>query len=239
MTKAPQPKQLAQTSARGRQQKRGADIPSSSHHMNDPNEIAEALLDKILAAPRSGRRKVVAIVGPPASGKSTLSKVLAERLTAKGCASTVVPMDGFHLDNKVLSSRGLLARKGTPETFNAEGMLRLVKALPSAEQLFYPTFDRDEDFARAGAGMIDSACECVVVEGNYLLLDAPKWREMHPYWDLSVRLQVPFETLQHRLVQRWLDFGLPPDQAEKRAMENDMLNARLLEDYALPASVTI
>lgn len=207
--------------------------------MNTPEEMAEALLDRVLATPRSGLRKVVAIVGPPASGKSTLSKVLAEQLTAKGCASTVVPMDGFHLDNQILSSLGLLARKGAPETFDAEGMLRLVQALPDAKQLFYPTFDRKEDLARAGAGMIDSACECVIVEGNYLLLDAPKWREMHPYWDLSVRLQVPFEILQRRLIQRWLDFGLPPDQAEKRAMENDMRNARLFDDHALPASVTI
>jgi fructokinase len=207
--------------------------------MNTPEETAEALLDRVLATPHSGRRKVVAIVGPPASGKSTFSKVLAERLTAKGCASTVVPMDGFHLDNKVLSSLGLLARKGAPETFDVEGMLRLVQALPTAGQLFYPTFDRDEDFARAGGGMIDSACECVIVEGNYLLFDAPTWREMHPYWDLSVRLQVPTDVLRRRLVQRWLDFGLSPDQAEKRAMENDMRNARLLEDHALPASVTM
>ena len=164
--------------------------------MSTPEEMAEALLDRVLATPYSGLRKVVAIVGPPASGKSTLSKVLAEQLSDKGCASTVVPMDGFHLDNKVLSSLGLLARKGAPETFDADGMLRLVKALPSAEKLFYPTFNRDEDFARAGAGMIDSACECVIVEGNYLLLDAPKWRAMHPYWDVSVRLHMSLEILQ-------------------------------------------
>ncbi len=239
MTKVPQPNQLAQTRARGRQQERGADFPSSSHPMNDPNEIAETLLDKILAAPSSGRRKVVAIVGPPASGKSTLSKVLAKRLTAKGCASAVVPMDGFHLDNQVLSSLGLLARKGSPDTFDAAGMLRMVNALPDAKQLFYPTFDRDEDFARAGAGMIDSTCECVIVEGNYLLFDAPIWKELPKYWDVSVRLQVPFEILQRRLVQRWLDFGLSPDQAERRAMENDIPNARLLEEHMLPASITI
>jgi fructokinase len=207
--------------------------------MSTPEEMAEALLDRVLATPYSGLRKVVAIVGPPASGKSTLSKVLAEQLSDKGCASTVVPMDGFHLDNKVLSSLGLLARKGAPETFDADGMLRLVKALPSAEKLFYPTFNRDEDFARAGAGMIDSACECVIVEGNYLLLDAPKWRAMHPYWDVSVRLHMSLEILQRRLVQRWLDFGLSPDQAERRAMENDIPNARLLEERMLPASITI
>ena len=207
--------------------------------MSTPEEMAKALLDRILAAPRSGRRKVVAVAGPPASGKSTLSEMLAKRLTAKGCASAVVPMDGFHLDNQILSSLGLLTRKGAPETFDTEGMLRLVKALPDAERLFFPTFDRDEDFSRAGAGMIDSKCECVVVEGNYLLFNAPRWKEMRAYWDISIRLQVPFELLQDRLVQRWINFGLQPDQARKRAMENDIPNAKLIANHALPASITI
>ena len=207
--------------------------------MSTPDEMVETLLGQVLAAPRAGRRKVVAVAGAPASGKSTFSEALAEGLTAKGCVSTVVPMDGFHLDNQVLSALGLLARKGAPETFDFQGMLRLVQVLPDAEQLFFPIFDREEDFSRANAGMIDCACDCVIVEGNYLLFDAPGWREMSRYWDLSIQLQVPFENLQRRLVQRWLDFGLPLDKAEKRATENDMQNAKVIAKSALPATITI
>lgn len=207
--------------------------------MTSPEKIAESLLEEILAAPRAGKRKLVALAGAPASGKTTLSHVLADRLTHAGCKTSVVPMDGFHLDNRVLTSLGYLHRKGAPETFDAAGVLRLIQALSNADRVFYPAFDRDEDFSRAGAGIVDDKCDCVVVEGNYLLFDAPVWRELQPLWDISIRLKVPAETLRQRLVQRWIDFGLPREQAEQRAMENDLVNAQAISDHALPATITI
>ncbi len=207
--------------------------------MTSPDEVAEVLADRVLAVPRAGKRKLVALAGPPASGKTTVSRILAQQLSQAGCDTSVVPMDGFHLDNRVLSSLGLLHRKGAPETFDAEGIVRLMQALLSCDRVFYPTFDRDEDFSRAGAAMIDATCDCVVVEGNYLLFDAPVWRDLHPMWDVSIRLAVPPEILQKRLVQRWIDFGLSREQAETRAKENDMVNAKLIADRALPATLTI
>ena len=207
--------------------------------MTSPDEVAQALSGRILAAPCAGRRRLVALAGAPASGKSTLARVLADQLSQAGCATSVVPMDGFHLDNRILSDLGLLHRKGAPETFDTDGVLRLVRALAHADRVFYPTFDRDEDFSRAGSGQIDTDCACVVVEGNYLLYDAPIWRELQARWDLSIRLEVGSETLKRRLVRRWIDFGLPLDQAERRAMANDMVNATLIADHALPATITI
>ncbi len=207
--------------------------------MTSPEKIAAALIEAILTAPRAGKRKLVALAGAPASGKTTLSHVLADRLTQAGCKTSVVPMDGFHLDNRVLTDLGYLHRKGAPETFDAEGALRLIQALSNADRVFYPTFDRDEDFSRAGAGIVDGKCDCVVVEGNYLLFDAPVWKDLWPLWDISIRLDVPPETLRQRLVQRWINFGLPRDQAERRAMDNDMVNAQAISDHALPATITI
>lgn len=207
--------------------------------MISETDMVEALSDRILAAPRAGRRKLVALAGAPASGKTTLAQALAGHLSRAGCATSVVPMDGFHLDNRILSDLGLLHRKGAPETFDAGGLLRLVQALPDADRVFYPTFERAEDIARAGAGMIDAQCDCVIVEGNYLLFDAPVWRELPRYWDLSIRLDLPPEVLRQRLVHRWIDFGLPVDQAEARAMGNDMVNAAAIAEHALPATITI
>ena len=207
--------------------------------MISPEETAVALLDPILAAPQNGKRKLVALVGPPASGKTTLARALAGHLTGAGCTTSVVPMDGFHLDNRILSRLGLLERKGAPDTFDVEGLLRLCQALRDADRVFFPTFDRDEDFARAGAGMINRDSDCVVVEGNYLLFDAPLWKNLARLWDVSVRLEVPFEVLQHRLVQRWVDFGLSEGQAERRTTGNDMVNARLILEHALPTSITV
>ena len=66
----------------------------------------------------------------------------------------------------------------------------------------------------------------MLVEGNYLLLDAPFWRDLSKYWDLSVFLDVEPKLLQERLMQRWLDQGLPLDLAKKRVNDNDLVNLK-------------
>ncbi|NIY79255.1 MAG: nucleoside/nucleotide kinase family protein [Rhodobacteraceae bacterium] len=207
--------------------------------MNDPKETAEALLDRILAVPRAGKRRLIALVGQPASGKSTLSNILAELMTEAGCRTSVVPMDGFHLDNQILISQGLLPRKGAPETFDVDGLFRLIKTLRSADTVFFPVFDRERDISIAGAGMLSDDCDSVIVEGNYLLLDAPGWRDLKDCWDLSVQLDVPIPILRERLVDRWLAYGLTLNQAITRAEGNDLRNAELIAAHSLSADVII
>ena len=62
-----------------------------------------------------GERRIVAIAGPPASGKSTLAAEIFRKLNAKspgGCA--ILPMDGYHYDDEVLVPKGWRPRKGAP-----------------------------------------------------------------------------------------------------------------------------
>lgn len=207
--------------------------------MTDGENMAGMLLDRVLATPRAGRRRLVALAGPPASGKSTLAEHLADLLSRSGCAATVVPMDGFHLDNRILDTRGLRHRKGSPASFDVSGLLRLVAALASDDEVFFPTFDRRRDLAIAGSGLVGPTCDTAIVEGNYLLYDAPGWRDLSRLWDLSIRLEVPRDTLEARLVDRWLAQGHTQTQAEARARENDLANATLLTRAALPADVTL
>lgn len=199
----------------------------------------EDLRDRVLQTPRQGKRRVVAIAGAPASGKSTVAAQLVASLVAAGCATRLVPMDGFHLDNRILEARGALARKGAPETFDAGGLLRLVGELGAGAALYYPVFDRSRDISIGGAGYIDPACDTVVVEGNYLLMDAPVWRDMAAAWDLSVLLRCSDEVLEARLVQRWLDHGLSSGAARTRAHANDLPNAKLVERTSMAADVVL
>ena len=207
--------------------------------MNEPEVIAERLLDPILTAPRSGQRKLVALAGPPASGKSTLAAVLANKLNDAGCQTQVVPMDGFHLDNAILTQRGLLDRKGAPETFDLGGLLRLVKALPDAPDIVYPTFDRSRDIAIAGSGGLSVECDTIIVEGNYLLYDAPGWRMLNEIWDFSIMLAVAPDVLRQRLVSRWVSHGLRKVDAVARAEANDLKNAELVAQTSSAADIII
>ena len=125
---------------------------------------------------------IVAIAGPPGSGKSTLSNHLAKCL---GRTAKVLPMDGFHLDNDRLQEMGLLHRKGAPETFDAIGLLELMRKMQEKKTFLYPTFDRQEDKTIPNSGGITEEDKIVLVEGNYLLLKGPPWSKLSQFFDLT------------------------------------------------------
>ena len=199
-----------------------------------------SLLKQIADLPRHAQtRHLVAIAGAPGSGKSTLADQLAEALRAAGQSVSVVPMDGFHLDNAILQARDMLHRKGAPETFDAAGFARMIDALTQRQDVVIPTFDRARDIAIAGARIVPADADVIVVEGNYLLFDDPAWAQLADLWSLSVRLDVPFDVLRARLVQRWLDNGYDAEAAVQKAEGNDLANARRILDHALDADVVL
>jgi pantothenate kinase len=177
---------------------------------------------RIRALPPAPVRLRVAVAGPPGAGKSTFAAALVDRL---GPGAALVPMDGFHLDNAVLRDRGLLPRKGAPETFDALGFVRMIERLGADGEVVVPGFDRTRDIAIAGAAVVGPECRIAVVEGNYLLYRDAPWVRLAPLWDLRVMIAPPAEVLEERLVRRWIDHGLPQDDAVARARGNDMRNA--------------
>ena len=57
------------------------------------------------------KRYFIALAGPPASGKSTISNKLNEDLNFKGYPSDILQMDGFHFDDAILSSKNLFQKR--------------------------------------------------------------------------------------------------------------------------------
>lgn len=190
------------------------------------------------------RRAIIAIAGPPASGKSTLAAAVVHQLN--GQADTAVPpavllpMDGYHLDNPILESRGQLARKGAPETFDSHGFCHAVRQLADAEETSYhPRFDRQLDLAIAGSIAIAPDVQIVVVEGNYLLLKSRPWSSLEDVFTLTVFVSPGFDALQDRLHQRWIDHGLDSEAAMIRATTNDLPNARLVVEQSREADLQL
>jgi fructokinase len=202
-------------------------------------DLVEGLAERILALPPAPLRLRVAVAGPPGAGKSTLAAALVERLNRDEAVAALVPMDGFHLDNAILDARGLRARKGAPETFDAHGVVRMVERLGGEAEVVIPGFDRARDIAIAGAAVVGPETRIAVVEGNYLLLDEAPWRDLRPLWDLSVMLSPPVEVLRARLIDRWLTHGHDLAAAEARAMGNDIPNALRVIGGSLPADLVL
>lgn len=201
----------------------------------------KTIIDAIRQRKRNGARLIIAIAGAPGAGKSTLAEALLAALNTDNPArAAILPMDGFHLDNAILKHRGLFEWKGAPETFDSDGFASVLARIRRGDKdVIVPGFDRELDISHAGARLIRAACEIIIVEGNYLLLDRPEWRQSAGNYDLTLLLDVPMAILEQRLIQRWLDHGLAPETAASRARGNDTANANIAIDGSVAADMTL
>lgn len=182
---------------------------------------------------KDGGRTMIGVAGPPASGKSTLAESVVQNLNKDNATqppvAALLPMDGYHLDNRLLESRGLLARKGAPETFNKHGFCEAVQRLATTRrESFHPKFDRHMDLAIANAIVIHPDTPVVIVEGNYVLLQSEPWAMLEQIFSATVFVCPAMEDLGDRLQKRWIRHGLDPEAAFLRTRDNDLPNAELV-----------
>ena len=189
-------------------------------------EEAKSMVVEYAAA---STRTIIGIVGKPGGGKSTLSKFLL-----KGMDSTlvsVVPMDGFHLSNKVLKELGRSDRKGAQDTFDVNGFKTLIERikLDNVDPIYYPIFDRAIEESIAAQGVVYPSTRVVIVEGNYLMHDRDGWQEISPLLDQSWYAFLEEDIRISRLISRHIAFGKDPESAKAWAKGSDQVNAELIE----------
>lgn len=205
----------------------------------DIKPIIKYILEAFIANEKS--RLIVGIAGCPGAGKSTISELILKALQKNKISenSVLVPMDGFHLDNRVLKKRNLLSKKGAPETFDVNGYIELLNRIQNnKDDIFSPFFDRNLDLAKAGAISIKRKHKIVLTEGNYLLLEHEPWSKIKRYLDLTIFIDADLEVLKRRLKLRWLDLGLSEAEASQKAELNDLPNAIFIKKYSKKAGFT-
>jgi pantothenate kinase len=200
----------------------------------------KALSDYIIENSEGRKRYIVAIAGPPGAGKSTFSQALLLLLKEKSIQAKIISMDGFHLDNSILADRNLLDRKGAPATFDTAGFIHLMNRLTNFEDdVVIPEFDRNKDLSIAGSSIISTKDKVLIVEGNYLLIEEEPWTKLKKTWDQTIFINPGIDTLEQRLLNRWLRYGLDTQDAKKRTLSNDLPNARYVLEKSSDSDIQI
>lgn len=109
-----------------------------------------AWLDRLAAEVRTRRADLshrpflIALAGSVASGKSTVAKALAAHLRKDGLSVEVVAADGFLWPNAVLTERGLMDRKGFPDSYDWDRLSAFLADLAAGtERLTVPTYSHE------------------------------------------------------------------------------------------------
>ena len=150
--------------------------------------------------------------GPPGSGKTTLAGVWEQlaRQRPVHLPLQALPMDGFHYPNRVLDAQTvtlegvnmLLRRiKGRPESFDLAAIAASLRALKAGQAVRWPRYDRQLHDPVPDAIPV-LAEGVIVVEGLYMLLDEPGWRELRAWADWGIFVECPPDLTRQALLGR-------------------------------------
>lgn len=196
-------------------------------------------------------RLVIGITGTPASGKSTLAKLIvdhtnvilqadADLAPAERTEAIVVGLDGWHLTRAQLAAlpdpQLAKDKRGAHWTFDPDGYLEFMKKLriplppsgsyPNAvvEPIIAPSFDHSVKDPDPMGVEIHPRHRIVVIEGLYCFLSIGAWKEAGEMLDERWLTTVDFEEATERIIARHLASGVASSvqEAEWRARENDM-----------------
>lgn len=173
----------------------------------------------------------------------------AKQLSSRADPTFAMPvsMDGFHFTRAALSAMPdpdkAHARRGAAFTFDADKFLDLVVDLrnPPKSPILAPTFDHARKDPVEGDLTILETTRIVLVEGNYLALDEPVWRDARALFDEVWFVEVDLEVARRRLRERHVRAGIAKtiEEGDKRAMENDLPNGQEIIDQRLPVDEII
>ncbi|GIJ37949.1 nucleoside/nucleotide kinase family protein [Micromonospora andamanensis] len=198
----------------------------------------EALLERARGLADAGPRQLLGITGAPGAGKSTLAAQVVE---AVGPAARLVPMDGFHLAQDELRRLGRELRKGSLDTFDANGYVSLLRRLRRKEptSVWAPQFRRELEESIAGAIEVPPEVRLVVTEGNYLLVPNWPWDEIRALLHEAWFLDLDADLRRRRLVARHMAYGRSEQDARAWALGSDETNAALVAGTADRADLVV
>jgi type I pantothenate kinase len=150
---------------------------------------------------------VIGVAGSVAVGKSTVSRLLRELLACwpEHPRVELVTTDGFLLPNAELERRGLMTRKGFPESYDRRALTRFVADVKAGHpEVGAPVYSHLVYDIVPGARQVVRRPDVLILEGLNVLQPPPPGRVgLADYFDFSVYVDARTADIEQWYVERF------------------------------------
>ena len=169
--------------------------------------------DEFLGRLVGSRPYVIGVAGSVAVGKSTFARILQALLSRWPDHPRValVTTDGFLYPNKMLEERGLMQRKGFPESYDRRRMLQFLADIKAGhKRVTAPIYSHQAYDIVPGAAQVVEQPDILIFEGlNVLQVDTldrghPPAAIVSDFFDFSIYVDAAIEDIEPWYINRFL-----------------------------------
>lgn len=171
------------------------------------SQLLSSVTDTFLGTQPHPEPFVIGVAGSVAVGKSTIARVL-EALLARWPHHPKVDLvttDGFLHPNAVLERRGLMERKGFPESYDRAALLDFVsRAAVGQEHLEIPVYSHTRYDIVEGETRVISQPDILIIEGLNVLQAGESGAFVSDYFDFSIFVDADVDDIKRWYIERFL-----------------------------------
>ena len=151
---------------------------------------------------------VIGIAGSVAVGKSTSARILQALLTRwpEHPRVELITTDGFLYPNAVLESRGIMNRKGFPESYDTKRLVQFLRELKAGKpDVSAPVYSHVEYDIVQGDSQVVHQPDILIVEGlNVLQVGSDSTEFVSDYFDFSIYIDAMESDIENWYIERFL-----------------------------------
>lgn len=171
------------------------------------SQLLSSVTDTFLGTQPHPKPFIIGVAGSVAVGKSTIARVL-EALLARWPHHPQVDLvttDGFLYPNQILIDRGLMERKGFPESYHRGALIDFVsRAAAGEEHLEIPVYSHIRYDIVEGERRVINQPDILIIEGLNVLQGGDTGAFVSDYFDFSIFVDAEIDDIKRWYVERFL-----------------------------------